>query len=102
MYLSLFAASSDLASSPADATCSGQDSQFVCTAPVNNIVSYQVYVGEGCLPNSNNNNWADMSNRFSKQITICKPCRRNNYWIGIKLLDPTMNCNFKLYVPKLV
>eukprot|EP00960_Hanusia_phi_P068910 766963-Hanusia_phi.AAC.6 len=70
--------------SPSDATCSGQGSQYICTAPANNIVrypannlveppdeyesSYQVYVGEGCLPNIQNNNWADLSTRFSKQV----------------------------------
>ena len=48
-----------------------------------------------------NNNFLDQTDRFSKQITICSPCVRGDYWIAIRPMASLMPCDFKLYLPKI-
>ncbi len=87
--------------SPKNATCIGFGSNFVCTASPDHIVAYNVYTAAGCLPNEQNNNFADTSIRFSKQIVVCKPCPPGDYWIALKPLSPNMSCSFKMFIPRL-
>ncbi|KAJ1488229.1 hypothetical protein T484DRAFT_1939743, partial [Baffinella frigidus] len=86
---------------PSAAMCSGTGSDFLCTAPTNAITAYDVQVGQGCRPNVDNNNFQDRSDRFSKQILICNPCKEGEeYWISIRPISTSKPCDFKLFVPK--
>jgi len=87
--------------SPDNSSCTGSQGNHICSAPVDNIVTYKAFTGQACLPDEKNNNWADLSPRFSKSITICKPCSPGDYWLGLQLHDKAMACDLKLFAPKL-
>mmetsp|Transcript_27194 Transcript_27194/g.42515 ORF Transcript_27194/g.42515 Transcript_27194/m.42515 type:complete len:455 (-) Transcript_27194:20-1384(-) len=89
--------------SPGNISCTGAGSGQLCVPePAYYAPVYQVMSGQGCKPDLNNNNWADLSTRFSKQITVCKPCSPGEtYWVALKLLRTDMPCDFKFQGPKL-
>lgn len=87
--------------SPNNSTCSGKDGSHICTAPFDTIVTYKTFTGQFCLPDENNNNWVDLSARFSKSIVICKPCPAGDYWLGLRHHTPGMPCDLKLFTPKM-
>jgi hypothetical protein len=88
--------------SPSNATCTGTQGTHICSAPLDNIVTYQIYSGQGCVPDGANNNWADLGARFSKAVVVCKPCAPGDYWVGIRPHNPaSMGCNFKMFTPKI-
>ena len=61
--------------SPSNATCTGTQGTHICSAPLDNIVTYQIYSGQGCVPDGANNNWADLGARFSKAVVVCSRVR---------------------------
>jgi len=88
--------------SPSNATCSGTQGSHICSAPLDNIVTYKAFSGQGCVPDESNNNWADLSARFSKSVVVCKPCDPGDYWVGIIHHSPSaMGCDFIMFTPKI-
>jgi hypothetical protein len=85
--------------SPVNATCLGLGAEYVCSANPDNMVVYSVYSAFSCLPDDQNNNFADTSARFSKQIVICSPCPPGDYWLALRPLSANMTCSYKLFIP---
>lgn len=86
--------------SPSNASCSGSGSQFQCAPSHGPSAGYLAMVGQGCAPDELNNNWADLTPRFSKHVTICKPCSAGSYWLAFKLLRMDMACDIKVFAPR--
>jgi len=86
--------------SPDNAVCSGTGAGYLCSAPASNVVAYSVFTAQGCTPDSNNNNFADETARFSKSVVVCRPCVAGDYYISLRPIRSDMSCNFKLFLPK--